>query len=287
MALRETFNAGKGAVVGQLEMGAGPLDPYASNVHLIGLNAIQLAGLELAGVILPRLTGGAAGLIGPDGRRQKADGGVAQETAILQAVNAAAQARQQWDAQLVSVGGTMMSNAEIQLALRNIIDSPDRYAQYAVAEGLIEEGQEQAFAEAAAELYDLREKEGNGDLTAAEQEAFQALQESVLGKAVMEAMPISHADTAFSVNASADQSKTLDGNRNEEARGPVVVEDFVSAAFSAAIDDMPFAHVPPLMSAFAAGLEATEPLDRPSLKPDDETRPAVPDSEIVASGFDF
>lgn len=283
VVLKETFNTGNGEVAGQPEMGAKPLNPYASHVHLSGLSAIQLAGLELAGVILPRLTGGIAGIVGPDGRRQKGDSVAAQETAILEAMNATAQARQKWDAQLVNVGGTMMTNAEIQLALRRIIDNPDQYAQYAVAEGLIEEGQEQAFVDAATQYHDLREKQGNGDLSASDQEALDALQESALGKAVMEAVPVSHADWASSAHASADQLGSVAGTQADAAQRATLVEGFVGAG----VDDQPFGHVPPLTPAFAAGLAALEPLDRPDTRPNIDQRPAEPDPALAASGFDF
>lgn len=280
MVLKETFNAGRGEVAGQPEMGATPLDPYASNVHLSGLSAIQLAGLELAGVILPRLTGGAAGIIGPDGRRQKADSVAAQESAILQAMNATAQARQKWDAQLVNVGGTMMSNAEIRDMVQRIADNPDPYVEYALAEGLIKEGEQQAFLDGIERMKELEPKIADGTASEAETAEFEGLRESYLETAA----------AAHAALKAHHKSLALQGDSAQIAGAIGMAADFSEryvtlAAMSVGgdVDDQPFGHVPPLTPAFAAGLKATEPLDRA----DDPPRPAEPDPALAASGFDF
>lgn len=99
-----------------------------------------------------------------------------------------------WDAQMTTIGGTQMTNAEAQAARRRILENGDHYAKIARDRGLIKPGQEEAFLAAIREEHDLNEADRQGTISESQRGRLEAIRNSDIGRAAHETIAQFHRD---------------------------------------------------------------------------------------------
>lgn len=97
-----------------------------------------------------------------------------------------------WNAQMTTVGGVRMTNGEAQKARQGVIDNADRYAKWAVQQGLIRPGEEDKFKQTAQRKHELEDKRGRGTITPEEEKEAQRIAQSREGKALDAATAYEH-----------------------------------------------------------------------------------------------
>ncbi|WP_250504693.1 hypothetical protein [Caballeronia sp. AZ7_KS35] len=116
-----------------------------------------------------------------------------------------------WDAERIMVGGVLMTNAEAQEAREKILNDPDRWSKWARDQGLIKEGEEGEFNQAAQTIYNNKKIEHDtGQLTPEQQAELDAALASRFGQAAEKATAAANQEarpslkTGVSAAASAD-----------------------------------------------------------------------------------
>jgi hypothetical protein len=134
----------------------------------------------------------------------------------------------EWDAEMTSVGGVRMTNAEAQSARRAICNDGDRYAKWAVDKGHINRGEEEDFKRTAQRMYDLKEIERrNGGMSNAERREWESVEHSRLGRAVDAAAADYHLGHTREMAAAAGNSAKAD---NPFPTAPAMNTSFAAAA---------------------------------------------------------
>ena len=211
---RDEFNKAAGNYAAGIEPGDDReidkhLNSFAPNASLTGPKAAELAAIESrpGSSLIHRLG------IGPDEReakerRERDEFADALVEHVLRSLTA-----QQWDEQLVSIGGMQMTNAQAQQARLRILDNPDHYIRWALQQGLIETGQEHDFIDTVRRMHELAQVEReNGKLTPEQAREREQLQGSALGRAADQATAQSARDRGLSSDMNVEQSGSAMGD---------------------------------------------------------------------------
>ena len=137
------------------------------------------------------------------------------EAARLQHEREAEEARElahlmEWNAQMISVGGVRMTNAEAQDARRHVRDNADAFADRAIQNGDLREDERENFKRWTRRKIELEERRGRGILSPEEQEELRRGDASRAGRFMDKATAETHQSQAVDLAVTA-------GNANRAA----------------------------------------------------------------------
>ncbi len=146
-----------------------------------------------------------------------------------------------WNAEMTTIGGVRMTNADAQRLRQFVIDHDDYYAHEAVREGLIKDSEVEAFKEHLHRMKELEDKRGRGTMTAAEQEEEERERHSRFGRAedriYAEAAKNEYKDdvSALPTSNAAQQSRKSAASQYDQSLFPTAAP--VSDHFTAAVNN--------------------------------------------------
>lgn len=204
-------------------------------------------------------------LIRPDlQRQQQVDARSKQDGAFIQQAQQLANLAT-WNAQMTTVGGVRMTNAEAQDARKHIIDNDDYYAERAVKEGRIQASEKDEYKATIRRVYELQDREGRGIATEAEKEESERLRESRMGREVENdagRVHLEHSQTYKNDSVSTDRN----------------VDESLSRLSAAPVGESLFQATPRLSAQFEQATQGP-------ITPENENLPQQPAPKVAAMGL--
>jgi len=170
-----------------------------------------------------------------------------------------------WNAQMTTVGGVRMTNAEAQNARKHIIDNADSFAERAVQEGRITASEKDEYKATIRRIYELEDREGRGIATEAEKEESERLQKSRMGQEVE--------NDAGRVHLEARQNYTNDSTATRQNS-----DQSMSRLSAAPTDENLFQATPRLSAQFEQATQAPA-------SPEPNQLPQQPAPKVAAMGL--